>query len=196
MKAIDKAWEDNLKESKEHQWKSKEEIIENLCPYDYRLKASPNCNDGEDNEICVKCWNREIEEELTFDKLYNCPIEEISLNWRSEENFKEGLRQNKEDLICIDNEEIYGVFTYEKLPVIIKYLQDVYDYATELKKNIIEYVDFNTAKEWMKQGGKAKLKNETHIIKDNDLYWIEGGYAVSLTLEEIDSKEWELVKSE
>lgn len=200
MKAIEKAWQENLQEPKGNQWKSKEEIIENLCPYDYRLKASPNCNDGEDNEICTKCWNCEIEEDnekdistsidnkLTFNKLEFSPISDINLDDANEDGLIESIKRN-DYIICAHNS-----FDYNKIPVFIKWLQDVYDYCTELK-NKVEYVDFNTAKLHMYNGNKAKFKDCTYWIENDELYFnlYSKPKVASLSLIMTENKEWILL---
>ena len=65
--AIEKAWQENLQESKEHQWKSKGDLIDNCCPYgEYKLNIKGFNSDDElcshYSENCTKCWNSEIEE--------------------------------------------------------------------------------------------------------------------------------------
>jgi hypothetical protein len=104
MIAIDKAWKENLQELKNNQWESKEDLIENCCPYgEYNLKIKGFKDDGdlceEYNENCIKCWNSEIEEdaeeekvegnesELTFDKLKESPINEMYFSDMTENNF-------------------------------------------------------------------------------------------------------------
>lgn len=200
MKAIDKAWQENLQEPKDHQWKSKEEIIENLCPYDYRLKSSPNCNDGEDNEICVKCWNREIEEddtethnksESTFEALKICPTNiNICINECSEDTFIKAVKDNDIIVYIEENTDIY----YDDIPKIINWLQDVYNCSTELK-NKIEYVDWNTAKEYMEISSRktTKYKDYEYYIKNNELHRADDDGICTLTLEAINSKEWILL---
>ena len=200
MIAIEKAWDDNLQESKDNQWGSKEDIIENLCPYDYGLNTIPNCNDGEDNEICIKCWNRKIEEKneeeisisiddkLNFNKLEFSPISDINLDDANEDGLIESIKRN-DYVICAHNS-----FDYNKIPSLIEWLQNIYDYCTELK-NKVEYVDFNTAKEWMEKDikNKAKYGDFTYYIKDNELLCDDLYDACTLLLEAINSKEWILL---
>lgn len=69
MKAIDKAWEMNLADNEEERYKTKEEIIEDMCPSECELevKYENKCNNN--NHNCTKCWNEEIiEEEITVTK--------------------------------------------------------------------------------------------------------------------------------
>ena len=55
--AIEFAWEENLKENKEDQWKTKEELIENFCPSEFGFQEITPCpQDGCDYHVCYKCW--------------------------------------------------------------------------------------------------------------------------------------------
>lgn len=205
MKAIDKAWKENLQESKDDQWESKEDLIENCCPYgEYNLKIKGFKDDGdlceEYNENCTKCWNSEIEEKnekeistsidnkLTFNKLEFSPISDINLDDANEDGLIESIKRN-DYIICAHNS-----FDYNKIPVFIKWLQDVYDYCTELK-NKVEYVDFNTAKLHMYNGNKAKFKDCTYWIENDELYFnlYSKPKVASLSLIMTENKEWILL---
>lgn len=203
MLAIDKAWEDNLQEPKDDQWKSKEDLIDNCCPYgEYNLKIKGFKDDGdlceEYNENCTKCWNSEIEEdveeednksELTFDKIKESPINEMYFSDMTENNFIKSLKNDEYIINCED-----GTLTYDDIPKTIKWLQDVYDYCTELK-NKVEYVNFNIAKEHMKNGNKAKFKDCTYWIENEELCFdlYSESRTTNLSLSMIDSKEWILL---
>ena len=206
MIAIEKAWEENLREPKDNQWESKEDLIENCCPYgEYNLKIKGFKDDGdlceEYSENCTKCWNSEIEDDdkeitttidnkLTFNKLEFSPISDINLDDANEDGLKESLKRN-DYVICAHNS-----FDYNKIPVFIKWLQDVYDYCTELK-NKVEYVNFNIAKEHMKNGGKAKYDNDkedyTYYIKGDSIYCEEDGETCAFSLKAIESDKWILL---
>jgi hypothetical protein len=165
---IDKAWEINLTKNEGSQWSSKEEIIKRRCPSDFQcinLRNPSYCNELYNSENCNKCWNREIEKSntkekvqvtnnLTFEDLKESPIKGIELDPVSEEYLIDAIRDD-EQIIYMDNS---SKLTYENLPIIIKYLQDVYEYGTELKKSI-NYVDFKTAKEYMEKGNSAQIRD-------------------------------------
>jgi hypothetical protein len=187
VKAIDKAL---LKGRND----TKEDIISDYCPNDIPfniLKPPTYCICNYDDELCTKCWNREIEEdksELTFEQLEKSPIKRIELANSSELNLLESL--NNDDFIISDN----GYITYENLSQFIKWLQDVYDYTTELKRQSV-YVDFYSAKEYMKNGNKAKFKELTYWIENNALYCdlYSEPKATDLSLEMIESNKWILL---
>lgn len=190
--AIQKAWEMNLELDEEDRFKSKEEIIHCECVcnscFNITLDTPKYCTNGDDDEICTKCWTREIEEdvqeknninesELSFDKLKDCLVDELSLNELNEKEFKD-LLTNNSSLIYIRSGDN---FTYDNLPIISKYLMDVYNYTTELK-NKIEYVDFNTAKKYMKQGKNAYYNGAKYNYED------------VFTMDAIESDRWILDK--
>ena len=151
------------------------------------------------SENCTKCWNSEIEDydkeiftsidnKLTFNKLEFSPISDINLDDANEDGLKESLKRN-DYVICAHNS-----FDYNKIPIFIKWLQDVYDYCTELK-NKVEYVDFNTAKLHMYNGNKAKLKDCIYYIEDEELYFelYSEPRTTNLSLSMIESNEWILL---
>lgn len=144
MKAIDKAWNENLKLSKEYQYESKEAIMGDRCPIDtsrntfsIKLKTPKYCTDGEDYEYCKRCWNREVEDNnknndnSTFEQLEHSPVE-FCIKTSTEEYLIEDLRDNEPILYMRQDEEL----KYEQIPIIIKWLQDVYNYCTELKNKV------------------------------------------------------------
>jgi hypothetical protein len=187
MLAIEKAWDENLKEIKENQWESKEELIENCCPYgEYNLKIKGFEDDGmlceEYNANCTKCWNSKIEEDeqSTFGQLEVSPIDSIGFDDNSEENLKKSLKRNHGIIFTGSNSDI----TYDKIPELVAWLQSVYNYCTELKNNMIEYVNFETAKKWMYDNGVAECEG---VLYDNSSIF---------TLEVIDSNKWILIKTE
>ena len=208
-KAIDKAWSINLTFPKEEQWDYPETIISETCPhnedFNIRLKdhthkdGSVRCSDfGHEDNVnkCTRCWNCEIEEDegiakSTFKELRTCPSNtDIVINENNEDTFAKAIKDN-DIIVYIENDtDIY----YDEIPEIIKWLQDVYDYATELK-NRIEYVDFNTAKEYMEEDSKniARYKDYEYYIKDNKLRRNDDDGITALTLEAINSKEWILL---
>lgn len=204
MKAIDIAWEDNLKEEKDDQYKNKQELIEDRCPngFDINLKEPKYCKEDYDEELCTKCWNRQIKDnekeistlidnKLTFKDLRICPTNtDIVINERCEDTFSKAVKDN-DIIVYIENDtDIY----YDDIPDIIKWLQEVYDYSTELKSKI-QYVDFNTAKEHMDKGNKTKLKDCTYYIKDGELYFnlYSEPKITSLSLPMLDSNKWILL---
>jgi hypothetical protein len=149
MKVIDKVLENSSNKSIQ----IKADLIQNYCPDCFNLANKCNENPRRYKRTkCIECWNSEVEEdkkndktELTFENLEKSPIKGIELANSSELNLLESL--NNDDFIISDN----GYITYENLPQFIKWCQDVYDLSTELK-NKSKYVDFNRAKEHMKNG--------------------------------------------
>jgi hypothetical protein len=105
-------------------------------------------------------------------------IDGLTLNAYEEEEFAE-LIKNKYSLIYVkDNCD----FTYDNLPIIIDWLQNIYKYVTELKeKNKVEYFDFKTAKEHMKNDNGCELDGYFYD-KDSEF-----------TIKDIESKEWILL---
>ncbi|NRU52629.1 hypothetical protein [Clostridium beijerinckii] len=204
MKAIDKAWSENLQEPKCNQWESKEDLIENCCPYgEYSLKIK-GFEDDEQlcehfNENCTKCWDSGIQEdekeentynnksELTFEKLKESPINEMYFSDITENNFIKNLKTNEYIINCED-----GVLTYDDIHKTIKWLQEVYDYCTELK-NKTEYVDFMTAKEHMRKGGDAKFEEYTYYIVRDKIYCHEDSEECAFSLKTIESDKWILL---
>jgi len=257
MLAIEKIWVNNLKLPKEDQWESKKQIIENYCPNSMEigldLKEPKHCLEEYNKELCIKCWNREVEEKieevniqqptvgnfkikalksdykwLTKDKIYefingriiydegqtgdnyldfddytnrniSFEVEEII----STESKFEQLKQSPIDFIRLDydyeseniislkdNSEIVWTgsesqITYDKIPELVAWLQSVYNYCTELKSNMIEYVDFETAKKWMyDNNGVAECEG---VLYDNS-----GMFSLEVT----DSDKWILIKNE
>lgn len=187
--AISKAWEENLKLDKDYQWESKEDIIDELCPhsdeYKLRLKGhmdkdnNVRCEDfKDDGKRCTRCWNTEIEENnekeisISIDnKLEFSPISDINLDDANEDGLKESLKRN-DYIVCAHNS-----FDYNKIPIFIKWLQEVYNYCTELK-NKVEYVDFIKAKKHMKDGRNAYYNGAKYNIKD------------VFTIDAIESDKW------
>lgn len=209
MKAIEKAWNINLQLPKSEQWDSKETIISETCPhnedFNIRLKnhtykdGSVRCDDfGNEDSInkCTKCWQCEIEEEpinnkSTFKELRTCPANtDIVINENREDTFAKAIKDN-DIIVYIENDtDIY----YNDIPEIIKWLQDVYDYATELK-NKVEYTLWCNARTHMEQGNKCKFKDVEYFIKNGELYWnISSNPTVAvMSLDMLDSKEWILL---
>jgi hypothetical protein len=188
MKAIEKVWEENLKKEKENQYKSKQEIIEDRCPYGFELdlKEPTYCLEDYNKEVCTRCWNREMEEDSketlekyksTFEELRTSPINtDIVINENNENNFSKAVKDN-DIIVYIENDtDIY----YDDIPKIIKWLQDVYDYSTELK-NRVEYVDFKTAKTHMKNDNGCELDGYFYD-KDSEF-----------TIKDIESNKWILL---
>ena len=203
MLAIEMAWQDNLKLPKEDQWESKQDIIENYCPNSceigLNLKEPTWCPEEYRKETCVECWNRKVSEvekeypnaESKFEQLRNCPVNtNIAINERNEETFIDAIKDNDIIVYIEENTDIY----YDDIPNIIKWLQDVYDYATDIKSKV-EYVDFNTAKEWMEQDvkNKARYGDYVYCIRDNELLCDDLYDACSLLLEAINSTNWILL---
>jgi len=127
----------------------------------------------------------------TFRKLRTCPINtDIVINENHEDTFIKALKDNDIIVYIEENTDIY----YDDIPEIIKWLQDVYDYSTELK-NKVEFVDFNTAKEHMEKDNINKAKHGDYIyyIKNNELLCDDLYDSCSLLLEDINSKEWILL---
>lgn len=197
MKAIEKALLTRRNDTKE-------EIISDYCPNDipFRILNSPiYCKCDFDEELCTKCWNREIDEdaeeekvesnesELTFDKLKESPINEMYFSDMTENNFIKSLKNDEYIINCED-----GTLTYDDIPKTIKWLQDVYNYCIELK-NDDSYVDWITAREHMSKGNKAKLKDCTYWVEGEELYFdlYSEPKTTSLSLPMIDSNEWILL---
>lgn len=189
MKAIEKAWEINLKLPIEEQYESKEAIIDDSCPYsiDFKLKLK-GINESEYLcdvfcEKCEKCWNSKIEEdeskddnESTFNELYISPIKGIELNSNAEIYFKDLIKQGKTIIHIADRVSRESV-TYNNIPSLIEWLQNVYNFSTELK-NKVKYVGFETAKNHMKDGNNAYYNSAKYNIED------------VFTIDAIESDKW------
>jgi hypothetical protein len=96
MKAIDYAWNENLKLDKDEQYKNKQELIKNNCPvigcdfYGIDLEEFSKCTDDYDKKICTQCWNREVKDN-TITKIPQIVHKEIK-----EDNNKYLLELHKE----------------------------------------------------------------------------------------------------
>ena len=218
MIAIDRAWEVNLAEDKEHQYETKEELISGTCPSDFDILAENDnyCNyEGIDGD-CVKCWNQEviktdanneeiedtideetvISDDLTFKQLEKSPIEDIELDAGNLRAFiKESIKKD-ESLLYIDRTT---EVKYNDIPKLIEWLQKVYDFSTKIKQDIVDevkYVDFATAREYMTNGNKCEYEGEifyitNKVMKRKEQY--DDDRVAYLTLEDIDSREWILL---
>jgi hypothetical protein len=123
-----------------------------------------------------------------YDKLYFSPISYIRLNGMNEDCFTKSLKEDKAIVFASEQSRI----TYDRIPKLIEWLKNVYDYCTELK-NKVEYVDFNTAKEYMNNSNKAMFEDETYYIKNNELFCEDTNSAVALKLRAIESDKWILI---
>jgi hypothetical protein len=134
----------------------------------------------------------EPKNENKYSQLYFSPVSYIRLDGVNEEYFIKTLKENKPIIFTSEQRQ----FTYDKIPQVIQWLQNVYDYATELK-NKVEYVDFNTAKEYMRNGGKAKYSDDkeeyTYYIKGENIYCEEDGESCAFSLKAIESTKWILL---
>ena len=166
MKKIDMALEINSITKQYKSMKSKEEIVEDLCPSNFGMKDSGGCFD--DNG-CVKCWDRETigetedmiikpdflqstsvptlytpylpTNEDRFNILRQSPINGICLNNIDVEQLKRYLKIKNEDGIIYFkqfnvNKDEEVSLQYDDIPKLIKWLQDVYDFTTKLKAEI------------------------------------------------------------
>ena len=90
--AIEKAWEMNLELDEEDRFKSKEEIMHCECTcnnsFNITLDTPKYCTDGDDDKICTKCWNREIEENTDRNKTTRGKRSEILLVSDSKEYYR------------------------------------------------------------------------------------------------------------
>lgn len=67
--AIEFAWQENLKEIEDDQWKNKEEFIENFCPSEFGYQdMSPCTQRGDDFHVCYKCWQTKEVKKATYKK--------------------------------------------------------------------------------------------------------------------------------
>jgi len=59
----------------------------------------------------------------------------------------------------------------------------------------IEYVDFQTARKYMDNGGRCRFNNKEYFIRDGDLYltYLTKPMVTSLSLKMLDSKRWILL---
>lgn len=130
----------------------------------------------------------EDKSKLTFEQLEKSPIEGIELSNSSEKYLIEALKYN--DFLISDNN---GEITYNKIPELVAWLQNVYNYCSELKNNIVKYVDFNTAKKHMNNDNMAMFENETYYIRNGELYCKEIKDTVALKLRAIESDKWILL---
>jgi hypothetical protein len=194
MKAIDKAITITPDETRE-------EIIKNCCPYyDYyktNLEAPMYCKGDYDEGLCIKCWEREVEDyiqeyndkQLTFEQLEKSPIEGIELNYSDNDEFEKSALRDGE-VIYIEHRRLQN----KDIPKLITWLKDV-NYYCEQIKNQIKYVDWKTARNHMEQGNKAKFKEVEYFIDDDNLYWeLKSEPELTyITLLMLDSKEWILL---
>ena len=235
MKKIDKAWEINSITKQYKSMKSKEEIVEDLCPSNFRMKDSNECfNDNG----CVKCWNREFEidedeidktedmaikpdllqsisvpilhtpyiptNEDKFNTLRQSPICGICLNNTDVEQLKKYLKIKNEDGIIyfkqfnVNKDEEVSL-QYDDIPKLITWLQEVYEFTTNLKVEIDKekYTNFYLAREHMHKGGKCEYEGKIYYINNGVMYLefdnLEDRVmdrVAYLSLEDIDSEEW------
>lgn len=119
--------------------------------------------------------------------------DKYELNYYLQKDMDKYIKENRKNILFINNENI----CLEDIPNLINWLQDVYAYGQQVleEESKIEYVDFQTALQWMKQGGKTKLCSYTYYIEDDCLRIKESETKImQLTLQEIESKEWILIK--
>ena len=138
----------------------------------------------------IKIEDENEEREITFEDI-DINNEGYELNC-GESFLKKYIKENKSDLLDITSENI----SYSDLPCLIKWLQDVYTYGQQVLEEEIEYVDFQTALEWMKQGGIAKLNDYIYYIEDDKFFINDNEHisSSSITYKDIISKEWILIK--
>ena len=123
-----------------------------------------------------------------YNNLYFSPISYIRLDGVNEDYFIKTLKENKPIIFTSEQRQ----FTYDKIPEVIKWLKDVYDFCTELK-NKVEYVNFSKAKEHMNQGNKSMFEDEIYYIKNDELYCENINSACALKLRAIESDKWILL---
>ena len=200
MKAIDKAWELNLAEETRDQYKTKEDLIEDLCPSEFGLEVEHerNCNCISGCNY-IKCWNdviieeeNQAEEKVTtsylpqytitnedrFNTLRQSPICGICLNNMDVEQLKHYLKDHcKDGIVHIKQGEIEEderiTLQYDDIPKLIKWLQDVYDLTTNLKAEIDKeekYTNFYLAREHMHKGGKCEYEGKVYYIFNGVMY--------------------------
>ena len=219
MIAIDRAWDINLAEDKEHQYETKEELLNDTCPKDFDILAENDnyCNYEGIEGDCTKCWNQEviekevekiedtidttideetvISDDLTFEQLEKSPIGDIGLDPEDLCDLKDSIKRDI-NLLYIDE---YAEIKYNDIPKLINWLQKVYDFSTKLKQDIIDevkYVNFATAREHMTNGNKCEYEGEifyitNKVMKRKEQY--DDDRVAYLTLEDFDSKEWILL---
>lgn len=102
-----------------------------------------------------------------------------------------------EDIITFDQlkQSPIEYILLDDIPKLITWLQNVYYYCTDLKENMIEYVDWKTARNHMEQGAKCKFQEVEYFIKEGDLYWNfkSKPEITSISLPMLDMKKWILL---
>lgn len=124
----------------------------------------------------------------------NSPIQGIELDCGIE-RLLDVIKINQPIVYIADpNVFIRESITFNNLPQLIQWLQDVYNYCIELKNDDL-YVDWVTAREHMSKGNKAKLKDCTYWVEGEELYFdlYSEPNITCLSLPMIDSKEWILL---
>ena len=207
MIAIDRAWDINLAEDKEHQYETKKELSDDMCPSEFSILVKSGCDSENINGDCTRCWNQEViktdaddeetvtSDDLTFEQLEKSPIGDIGLDPEDLCDLKDSIKRNI-NLLYIDE---YAEIKHNDIPKLIDWLQKVYDFSTKLKQDIVEevkYVDFATAREYMTNGNKCEYEGEIFYITNKTMKRKEqydDDRVAYLTLEDFDSKEWILL---
>ena len=120
-----------------------------------------------------------------------------ALKYDNKDVIERRIKDNETDLLYFDSSEIKG----SDIPELISWLQKVNTYREQiLAEPEVEYVDFQTALAWMKEGNKTQLGVYTYYYEyeNGQLYFTNGtlNNVAYLNLEEIESKEWILIKED
>ena len=129
-----------------------------------------------------------------IDTSMNCGY---ALKYDNKDVIERRIKDNETDLLYFDSSEIKG----SDIPELISWLQKVNTYREQiLAEPEVEYVDFQTALAWMKEGNKTQLGVYTYYYEyeNGQLYFTNGtlNNVAYLNLEEIESKEWILIKED
>lgn len=160
------------------------------CNYDIVEWTDYMSQDIKPKEIETKTEDKK--EIVEYEDIDISMINGYALNFYNKEATDRLLKEDKPYFLYLDATAIKG----SDLPNFIAWLQKVNTYREQtLAETNIEYVDFQTALEWMKQGNKAKIDDYTYYIKDNKFKVKECTQNdLELRLYQIESKEWILIK--
>ena len=195
------------------------------CPSSYKNKFGKSELEDlfcEDELKCKECWRNatkdfvfkdDLEKEVSegmekikqskqqnkivtyeeIDTSMNCGY---ALNY-TKKHLDKRFKSDDAGLLYLKAEKI----KYSDIPNLLSWLQDVYTYGQQiLAEPEVEYVDFQTALAWMKEGNKTQLGVYTYYYEyeNGQLYFTNGtlNNVAYLNLKEIESKEWVLIKED
>lgn len=155
------------------------------CNYDIVEWTDYMSQDIKPKEIETKTAD---EKEITFEDI-DISNEGYKLNCINKNILDGCVKENDSDFLYINSQKT----SYSEIPNLIKWLQDIYTYGQQILKEI-EYVDFQTALEWMKQGRQSKLGDIKYSIDENEFKAVGFGTPLEFNLSQIESKKWILIK--